>query len=118
MNISFILNYFLIYLCLVATSFALLSNENDRIESGLISDNQIIMLRNHSQILPFFNVIVILPPGKVQAFVFSLIEKMTSKRETLLNLSINKPQTILLFSNDIDKADFKTFFHFKNKLKG
>lgn len=105
-------------MCLVATSFALLSNENDRIESGLISDNQIIMLRNHSQILPFLNVIVILPLGKVQAFFFSLIEKMNSKRETLLNLNIKNPQTILLFSNNMDKADFKTFFHFKNKLKG
>lgn len=118
MIIIFILKLILIYLCLVEAVFALLSNESDRIESGLISDNQFYMLKNHSQILSFYNVIEIPPLGKVEAFIFSFLEYMKSKIDTNTNLNINKPQTIQLFYNDVDKADLNTFIHFKNKLKG
>ena len=118
MIIIFILKLILIYLCLVATSFALLSNENDRIESGLISDNQIYMLKNHSQILSFYYVIVIPPLGKVRAFIFSFLENMTSKIDTNNNLFKNIPQTIQLFSNDDDKADFKHIYSFQKQIKG
>lgn len=117
MKIVFILKNILIYLCLVEASFALLSNENDRIESGLSSDNQNYMLRNHSQILSFYYVIVVMPLGKLLAFVFNTIEYMTSNQEINTNLYTYTSQTIQLFSNDNDKADFKHIYSFQKQIK-
>lgn len=117
LKIVFILNYFIIYLSLVGVSNDLLSRENDRIESGLISDNQFYMLKNHSQILTFYCVNVIIPFNKVCTCVINQTEKISSFKPILYNLYKNKPQAILLFTNDIDKTDFKHIYSFQKQIK-